>query len=59
VHVKNPNLDRLATRAMVFHRACFQQAARSLSRSSLQTGGLPDTTKSCDLETTPPRARVP
>ena len=49
--VKTPNMDRLAARGVVFHRAYVQQAVCSPSRTSLLTGRRPDATKVWDLET--------
>lgn len=49
--VKTPNIDRLASRGVVFAHAYCQQAVCSPSRSSLMTGRRPDATKVWDLET--------
>ena len=49
--VKTPNMDRLATRGIVFNHAYCQQAVCSPSRSSLMTGRRPDATRIWDLET--------
>lgn len=49
--VKTPNLDRLATRSVVFDRAYCQQAVCSPSRTAMLTGLRPDTTKVWDLKT--------
>ena len=46
-----PNLDRLAKRGVVFHRAYCQQAVCSPSRLSLMTGRRPDTIRVWDLKT--------
>ena len=48
---KTPNLDRLASRSMVFTRAYCQQAVCNASRASLLTGLRPDWTRCWDLET--------
>ena len=49
-HMHTPNIDRLASRGMVFRRAYCQQAFCAPSRSSLLTGTRPDTTRIYDLE---------
>ncbi len=49
--IQSPNIDRLASRGIVFNRAYCQQAVCSPSRSSVMTGTRPDTTKVWDLET--------
>ena len=46
-----PNIDRLASRGIVFGRAYCQQAVCSPSRLSLLTGRRPDTIRVWDLET--------
>ena len=47
----SPNIDRIASRGMVFERAYCQQAVCSPSRLSLMTGRRPDTIKVWDLGT--------
>ncbi|MBZ0297370.1 MAG: sulfatase [Anaerolineae bacterium] len=60
-----PNIDRLATRGMVFENAYCQQAVCNPSRASLMTGLRPDTIKVWDLkshfrqELLPERADLP
>jgi iduronate 2-sulfatase len=50
-HAKTPNIDRLATRGMVFDKAYCAQAVCSPSRTAILTGLRPDTTKVWDLDT--------
>jgi iduronate 2-sulfatase len=49
--VKSPNIDRIAARGVVFHRAYCQQAVCSPSRTAIMTGLRPDRTKVWDLVT--------
>lgn len=50
-YAKTPNIDRLASRGIVFERAYCQQAVCSPSRTAILTGLRPDVTKVWDLET--------
>jgi len=48
---KTPNIDRIASRGIVFNRAYCQQAVCSPSRTAILTGLRPDTTRVWDLDT--------
>ena len=47
----SPNLDRLASRGVIFRRAYCQEAVCAASRLSLLTGRRPDTIRVWDLQT--------
>jgi iduronate 2-sulfatase len=49
--VKTPNIDRIASRGIVFNKAYCQQAVCSPSRTAIMTGLRPDVTKVWDLVT--------
>ncbi|MEM7454117.1 MAG: sulfatase [Planctomycetota bacterium] len=49
--IHSPNIDRLASRGLVFGHAYCQQAVCSPSRSSVMTGMRPDSTKVYNLST--------
>lgn len=49
--VKSPNIDRIASRGVVFNKAYCAQAVCSPSRTAIMTGLRPDTTKVWDLVT--------
>ena len=49
--VRSPNIDRIASRGIVFSKAYCQQAVCSPSRTAIMTGLRPDVTKVWDLET--------
>jgi len=50
-HIRSPQIDRLASRGVVFERAYCQQAVCNPSRASLMAGLRPDTLRVWDLET--------
>ena len=54
----SPNIDRLASRGLLFERTYCQQAVCAPSRASILTGARPDTTKIYDLNT-PVRKAMP
>jgi len=51
VHIHSPNMDRLASRGVVFNRAYCQYSVCNPSRSSLLTGLRPDSTGVMDNRT--------
>ena len=50
-HMHTPNIDRLASKGMIFRNAYCQQAVCSPSRNSVMTGLRPDSLKIYDLGT--------
>lgn len=50
-HAVTPNIDRIASKGMVFDRAYCQQAVSNASRASILTGLRPDENGVTDLET--------
>ena len=50
-HMHTPNIDRLASKGMVFRNAYCQQAVCSPSRNTVMTGLRPDSLKIYDLGT--------
>jgi len=56
--ILSPNIDRLASKGLLFERAYCQQAVCAPSRASVLSGARPDTTKIYDLNT-PLRKAMP
>jgi len=57
-HIRSPNIDKLASRGIVFSRAYCQQAVCNPSRCSVLSGARPDTTR-CQANNTFLRPLMP